>query len=59
MKSRRIFKIILITAVLVIILSIPAFATAKNGVVKSQANVRSGPGTRIHWFIKIFRRTLR
>ena len=45
MKSRRIFKIILITAVLVIILSIPAFATAKNGVVKSQANVRSGPGT--------------
>ena len=44
MKSRRIFKIILITAVLVIILSIPAFATAKNGVVKSQANVRSGPG---------------
>ena len=45
MKSRRIFKIILITAVLVIILSIPAFATAKNGVVKSKANVRSGPGT--------------
>lgn len=45
MKSRRIFKIILITAVLVIILSIPAFATAKNGVVKSQANVRRGPGT--------------
>ena len=44
MKSRRIFKIILITAVLVIVLSIPAFATAKNGVVKSQANVRSGPG---------------
>ncbi len=43
MKSRRIFKIILITAVLVIVLSIPAFATAKNGVVKSQANVRSGP----------------
>lgn len=45
MKSRRIFKIILITAVLVIVLSIPAFATAKNGVVKSKANVRSGPGT--------------
>ena len=45
MKSRRIFKIILITAVLVIVLSIPAFATAKNGVVKSKANVRNGPGT--------------
>lgn len=45
MKNRRIFKIILITAVLVIVLSIPAFATAKNGVVKSKANVRSGPGT--------------
>lgn len=29
MKNRRIFKIILITAVLVIVLSIPAFATAK------------------------------
>ena len=37
MKSRRIFKIILITAVLVIVLSIPAFATAKNGVVKKSS----------------------
>ena len=42
MKSRRIFKIILITAVLVIVLSIPAFATAKNGIVKSQASSAVG-----------------
>lgn len=45
MKSRRILKKILLTTVLLVVLSVSAFAASKNGVIKSQANIRSGPGT--------------
>ena len=43
MKSRRIFKIILITAVLVIVLSIPAFATAKTVQLKVKRMSEADP----------------
>ena len=43
MKAKRILSIFIITAVLVILLAISAFAKT-TGVTSGQANVRSGPG---------------
>ena len=43
MKTKRILSIFIVTAVLVILLAISAFAKT-TGVTSGQANVRSGPG---------------